>query len=107
MGCRALWLLGIVGNCRLFELPRPVWEPGRDVPNNRERRRLAVCSRKGLNMKVTIENGELVIRLPLEKPRPSKSGKTMVVATSGGNRETAAEVDGKRVTVGVNCYIKR
>jgi len=58
-------------------------------------------------MKVTVENGELVIRIPMGAPRPSKSGKTLVVASSNGNVTTDAEVDGKRVTVGVNAYIKR
>jgi hypothetical protein len=58
-------------------------------------------------MKVTVEKNELVIRIPLTAPRPSASGKTLVVATSGGNQTTEAEVDGKRVVVGVNAYIPR
>ena len=58
-------------------------------------------------MTVTIEKGELVIRMPLGTPRPSASGKTLVVATSGGNVRTAAVVDGKSVTVGVNAYVTK
>ena len=59
-------------------------------------------------MKVTIENGELVVRIPVNAPpRPSKSGKTLIVATSGGNQTTTAEVNGKPVTVGFNAYIGR
>ena len=58
-------------------------------------------------MKVTIENNELVIRLPLQAPRPSASGKTLVVATTGGNKQTSAEVNGKPVTIGVNAYISK
>ena len=59
-------------------------------------------------MQVTIEGKELVIRIPLENPpRPSKSGKTMIVATSSGNVTTSATVDGKQVVVGLNCYIPR
>ena len=58
-------------------------------------------------MKVTVEGNELVIRLPLQTPRPSASGKTMVVATSGGNKQTTAEVNGKPVTVGVNAYTSK
>ena len=58
-------------------------------------------------MKVTIENNELVIRLPLTDPRPSASGKTLVVASSHGNKMTDAQIDGKPVTVGVNAYIHR
>ena len=58
-------------------------------------------------MKVTIEQNELVIRLALTDPRPSASGKTLVVASSHGNKMTDAEVDGKTMTVGVNAYIRR
>jgi hypothetical protein len=58
-------------------------------------------------MKVSIENGELVIRLPLNKtPVPSVSGKTLVVATSHGNQKTEAVVNGQPVIVGINAYLK-
>ena len=36
-------------------------------------------------MKVTIANNVLTIEIPLQTPRPSASGKTLVVATSSGN----------------------
>ena len=58
-------------------------------------------------MTATIENGELVIRLPLQSPAPSASGKTLVVASSHGNQPTAAMVDGKPVVIGVNAYIRK
>ena len=59
-------------------------------------------------MKVTIEGGELVIRLPLLKtPTASGSGKNLVVASSHGNQKTEAVVQGQPVTVGVNAYIQR
>jgi hypothetical protein len=59
-------------------------------------------------MKVTIENGELVIRLPLNKPPiPSSTGKSLVVASTRGNQQTEAVVNGQPVTVGVNAYIAR
>ena len=59
-------------------------------------------------MQVTIEGKELVIRIPLENPpRPSKSGKTMIVATSSGNVTTSATVDGKQVVVGLNAFVPR
>ena len=57
-------------------------------------------------MKATITNNTLTIEIPLEKPRPSASGKTLVVATSGGNITTTAQVNGKPVTIGLNAYIK-
>jgi hypothetical protein len=56
-------------------------------------------------MKATIKNNVLVVEVPLQTPTPSKSGKTKVVATSSGNCQTTAVVDGKPVTVGLNAYI--
>jgi hypothetical protein len=59
-------------------------------------------------MKVMIEGGELVIRLPLhDPPLPSQSGKTLVIASTRGNQRTEAVVNGQHVTVGVNAYIAR
>ncbi|MEI6155037.1 MAG: hypothetical protein WCQ90_13230 [Deltaproteobacteria bacterium] len=58
-------------------------------------------------MKVEIKGGKLFIEIDLEKPTPSSSGKTLVVASTHGNTVTAAEVDGKPVTIGLNAYIKR
>lgn len=58
-------------------------------------------------MKAEIKSGNLIITIPLHDPRPSASGKTLVVATSGGNVQTTAEIDGKQVVVGVNAYIKK
>ena len=59
-------------------------------------------------MQATIEKGELVVRIPVQDPpRPSKSGKTLIVASSGGNQATTAEVNGKPVVVGLNAYIPR
>jgi hypothetical protein len=59
-------------------------------------------------VKVSIENGELVIRLPLNQPPiPSASGKTLVVASTRGNRQTDAVIDGRPVVVGVNAYVAK
>ena len=58
-------------------------------------------------MTAEIKDGKLVITIELQKPTPSLSGKTMVVASSHGNQPTTAQVDGKYITVGVNAYIKR
>jgi len=59
-------------------------------------------------MKVTEENGELVIRIPMNKtPTLSSTGKTLVVASSKGNKETEVKVNGKNVIVGVNAYTYR
>jgi hypothetical protein len=59
-------------------------------------------------MKVTIENGELVIRLPLNQPPVvSASGKTLVVASTRGNQRTDAVIDGRPVIVRVNAYVAK
>jgi hypothetical protein len=57
-------------------------------------------------MKATIKDNILTIEIPLQTPRPSASGKTLVVASSGGNIITTATVAGKAVTIGLNAYIK-
>lgn len=59
------------------------------------------------SLKVTIEKDTLVIRIPLQTPQPSTSGKTLVVASSHGNVTTEAKIDGKNVVIGVNAYIKK
>jgi hypothetical protein len=58
-------------------------------------------------MKAEILNGCLVLTLPLGTPAPSASGKTLVVASSHGNKQTTVQVDGKPIVVGVNAYIRR
>jgi len=57
-------------------------------------------------MNVEIKGKKLVIEIDLEKPTPSSSGKTLVVASTRGNVATSVEVDGKPVTIGLNAYIK-
>jgi hypothetical protein len=57
-------------------------------------------------MTVEIRDNKLCIEIDLEKPKPSVSGKTMVVASTRGNTVTAAEVDGRPVIIGLNAYIK-
>jgi hypothetical protein len=53
-----------------------------------------------------INGNKLSIEIDLEKPTPSSSGKTLVVASTRGNTVTTALVDGKPVTIGLNAYIK-
>lgn len=57
-------------------------------------------------MNATIEGNTLVVRIPLQTPRPSATGKTLVVATTSGNKVTDAHVNGKPITIGLNAYIK-
>ena len=62
--------------------------------------------KKNMAMKVEIRDNKLCIEIDLEKPTPSASGKTLVVASTRGNTVTTAEVDGKPVIIGLNAYIK-
>jgi hypothetical protein len=57
-------------------------------------------------MNVEIRGNRLCIEIDLEKPTPSASGKTLVVASTRCNAVTDVLVDGKPVTVGLNTYIK-
>jgi hypothetical protein len=59
-----------------------------------------------MDLKVEIRDNKLCIEIDLEKPTRSASGKTLVVASTRGNVVTAAEVDGKPITIGLNAYIK-
>jgi hypothetical protein len=61
---------------------------------------------KNMAMKVEIRDNKLCIEIDLEKPTPSSSGKTLVVASTRGNTVTDVEVDGKPVIIGLNAYIK-
>ena len=56
-------------------------------------------------MKAAIEGKELVIRIPVQEPTPSASGKTLVVATTRGNVKTDVMVLGRPLTIGLNAYI--
>lgn len=63
---------------------------------------------KEKEMKVEVGQFELVITIPMLKPlKPSKSGKTLVVATTHGNVPTSAVVNGKPLIVGLNAYISK
>lgn len=57
-------------------------------------------------MIATIKDGKLIIEIPLQTPTPSKTGKTLMVATTNGNVVTSAVVNGKPVTIGLNAWIK-
>jgi hypothetical protein len=64
-------------------------------------------SENAKKLTAAIEGEYLVIRVPMNaKPVPSSTGKTLVVASSHGNKQTEVEVQGKPVIVGVNAYIQ-
>lgn len=58
-------------------------------------------------MDARIEDGKLVIELPLEKPRLSSTGKTLLVASTRGVQRSSARVKGRAVSVVVNAFIPR
>jgi len=63
---------------------------------------------KEQTLEVKVTPTHLEIRIPLLKPmKESKTGKSLVVATTHGNMTTEAVVNGKPVFVGLNAYIKQ
>lgn len=59
-------------------------------------------------MTTKIVGNKLVIEIPLNPvPVPSTSGKTLVVASTHGNKVTEAQVNGKNVVIGLNAYITK
>lgn len=59
------------------------------------------------DMTVKIDKGIMTITIPVEKKlEPSSTGKTRMVASSGGNIRTDIMVEDKNLFVGVNAYIK-
>ena len=59
-------------------------------------------------MTAKVVGNNLVIEIPLNAVRvPSASGKTLVVASTYGNKVTEAQVNGKNVVVGLNAYIPK
>lgn len=57
-------------------------------------------------MKAEIKNGKLIIEIDAQKPTPSATGKTLVIASSHGGQATTALVDGKPVIIVLTAYIK-
>ena len=58
-------------------------------------------------MKAEIKNGELVLTLPLHAPKPSASGKTNIVFSTGGFAGTGQAVGGKPISVSINATVPR
>lgn len=59
-------------------------------------------------MKVEIKGKDLVITIPMNaEPTESKSGKSLVVASTNGNATTDVKVKGKSLVIGLNAYIPK
>jgi hypothetical protein len=56
-------------------------------------------------MKSKIENGTLIIKLRLEVPRPSSTGKTLLIASTHGVQNLSTEYEGKPVSVVANAFV--
>ena len=57
-------------------------------------------------MTARIEVNKLIVEIELKQsPETSRTGKTLVVASSHGNKTTQAKINGKNVVVGLNAYI--
>lgn len=56
-------------------------------------------------IKVTIKGTKLLLEADLEAGVPSKTGKSLVVASTRGYLRTEAKVDGKPITIGFNAFI--
>lgn len=58
-------------------------------------------------MKAEIKGEKLHIEIDLDESRsPSASGKSIVVASTRGNKPTDLMVDGKPLVIAVNAYVK-
>ncbi len=57
-------------------------------------------------MKASIKGNILTIEIEMDKDRkPSASGKSIVVASTRGNKTTELDVDGKKLVIAVNAYV--
>jgi hypothetical protein len=59
------------------------------------------------NAAVVQEDGQsfLVVKVPMQAPAPSASGKTLTVATTGFGKPTPAKYNGKTITVTMSANI--
>lgn len=59
------------------------------------------------NVKVTTKGKKLVLEIDLgDEIGPSKSGKTVLIASSQGNQTIGMTEDGQPISIGVNVYRK-
>jgi hypothetical protein len=57
-------------------------------------------------MEVKISGGKMVVTIDVTEARMSSTGKTMIVASTGGFTGTTATVNGKPVSVNLTATIK-
>lgn len=84
---------------------KPSWRAYEDILSSLMRPQNGRNARNK-TMKVTIKANVLTIEIDMQKPTPSASGKTLVVASTHGNQPTTAMIDGKPIIIGLNAYIR-
>ena len=59
-------------------------------------------------MEAVIKDGKLIITIEAvtKNPPQSKTGKSLVIASTHGNVPSTAVIDGKPLIVSVNAYVK-
>ena len=57
-------------------------------------------------MTCEVKGKKLVIEIDLNKPTPSASGKSLIVASTNGFAATNLMIDGKSVKIAVNAIVK-
>lgn len=63
-------------------------------------------------MKTSLKNGVLTVEIPvngnsLNDLPESASGKSRIVASTGGNQASGVTIDGQAVIVGLNAYVRQ
>ena len=58
-------------------------------------------------MKAEIKGNQLIITIDIDKnPKPSQSGKTLLLASTGGFQSNVTEFNGKPVAINVTATVK-
>ena len=58
-----------------------------------------------MTLRSRLKDGVLRLEMPIQKPRPSGSGKTLVVATTHGLVNTGISYHGSEIIVNANAFI--
>ena len=57
-------------------------------------------------MQASIKDGVLTITIDTaKKPEPSKSGRSLIVASTRGNIDSGVQVNGKKLIIALNAYV--
>jgi hypothetical protein len=59
-----------------------------------------------VTVKAKLKNDRLIISLKLKTPELSRSGKTLVIASSHGVQKCAAQFEGKDILVNANAFVR-